>query len=325
MKVKHTQRIFLMIWTLCLLAGCGSTSQVDNAGRTEEMTAKELLKTDYRIEAGKGVTQLIVKDVYLTIRRNEETGNKIQSSSSDYETDNCVYPSLLDDYFATNPSLVECIEEYRKYTVYINLSKTGNSFFGYDYHFKIEKIETFRTIEEINAAKEAKANQVRSDYEKAITEFDKRVKENHSAVDSKGKQIAKGYVYHGYSEADDNKRIFVGGAMEKGHAYLIVNCIPSASGNYIKCGNKTVWIDYANNNVKQDVVLRKNTDAVIVVTKSGTTSVVLGLVADGYERTNTYGLYEEFGYDTSKEAVSYMSKSILDEINSFVYFWNVTK
>lgn len=325
MKGKYKAKIFLMACAACLFAGCGSTSEIDTASSTEELTAEEFFKTNCEAEADKGITKLIVNNVYLTNREDGKIGRQGWSSTSYYDDSRFAVSSLLDDYFNENPSLAECIEENRTYTVYINLSRKGNFFWGYEYHSKIEKIEIFRTIEEITAEKEAKVNKVRSDWEKAIAEFEKRVKENHSTVDSKGKSLAKGYVYHGYDEADNNRSLFIGGAMEKGHAYLILSCIPSESGNYVKCGNKTVWVDYVNTKVKQDVVLRKNSYAAILVTKNDTTSVVLGLVADGYEYKYAYDVYKELGYDTSTEAVHALYEAAYAKKIEFksTNIWNV--
>ena len=87
----------------------------------------------------------------------------------------------------------------------------------------IYDIEGIPTLEKIAAddlaEKKAKEEKQLAD-EKAKAQAD-------AENNAKGKEIAKGYTYHGIEEAEQNSVLFQGGALEKGHAYYIKGFTPA--------------------------------------------------------------------------------------------------
>lgn len=121
---------------------------------------------------------------------------------------------------------------------------------------------------------------------------EEKAKQN-AARDAKGKEIAKGYIYHGRDEASRNAKLFAGGALEEGHAYYISNYIAGNHGTgaaYMGSYPDYHMVEYASPKVKAEAVTRTSyeynswlkdytgsTVPVVVAGKKGC-PIVLGIV-----------------------------------------------
>lgn len=94
-------------------------------------------------------------------------------------------------------------------------------------------------------------------------EAEEEAKKN-AEIAAKAKQIAKGYVFHGIDEAEQNCKYFLAGALEDGHAYYIPWFVVRSTGlmgavAYDKAflyGRRSsyVLVEYASLKVKADVI-----------------------------------------------------------------------
>ena len=84
--------------------------------------------------------------------------------------------------------------------------------------------------------------------------------EKNKRIDAKGKEIAKGYIYHGVSEGGKNSELFDSGALETGHAYYIPAYIVYAGGSMGGAVTNLFYnpnwqiVTYASQKVKGEVV-----------------------------------------------------------------------
>lgn len=117
-----------------------------------------------------------------------------------------------------------------------------------------------------------------------------------------GKQLAKGYTFHGIEEDDLSRKLFVNRALEPGHAYLVSGFVVQYGGSYVaieygdgfffSSRSSSVIVNYASQRVKAEIVDAGVTSLMgqtiemplTVVVAAGTgpsgTPVVLGLVED---------------------------------------------
>ncbi|WP_029409977.1 hypothetical protein [Treponema pedis] len=115
----------------------------------------------------------------------------------------------------------------------------------------LEKIEGLRSLEEIQKERE----------EKEAAEEKARI-EKRNAPERKAKSLAKGYVYHGFSESTQNSKTFNNKALKKGHAYYIDNLFfdEYLGGDYayavISLFDKPSYqrIKYVNEDVRNEVL-----------------------------------------------------------------------
>lgn len=324
MRVEQKARIFLMVCAACFFAGCGST-KVENSPyliEYEEMPIKEfknkrndiwnseklkyydrykkqekyssVLFSDFYSDGRKGYK---LTDVFIEWKEYENTLIlKIDDSNSVGDFDCADY--LFNIASGLGSEEFEFWKERFKAAIY---NKKYNGHFTVYVYCKIGRefvhdIEGIPTAEQLSADKAAKEEAERKSEESAK----KFVAENHRKVDERAIKIAKGYIYHGYDEEEKNRALFRGNALENGHAYLIAGCNPSSSGNYVELGSKDVWVEYANNKVKQAALLAKYSIAV-VVTKGRYEPLILGIVGEyrwpGYI-INDYSLYPEYYYQS---------------------------
>lgn len=117
---------------------------------------------------------------------------------------------------------------------------------------------------------------ISQDYKKLISEkraaeeaeqkrraAEEKAKQN-AARDAKGKEIAKGYVYHGIEEDSRNCKLFASKALEEGHAYCIsgfvlkyggsMAAIEYADGFLFSSQSSAVSVEYINQKVKGEIV-----------------------------------------------------------------------
>ena len=172
-----------------------------------------------------------------------EAGSKwfkiINTSISRYgDSNKCSVSGIIvnaTSFIQDNPDFFERIEFDKKYTVYIKLKKERFFLFFVDTSLILERIEGLRTVDEIRtekAEKEAAAERAaeRAAEEKRIAEEKARA-EKRKILNEKASVLAKGYVYHGFDERNQNARLFDGGALEEGHAYYISSYLIYAGGS----------------------------------------------------------------------------------------------
>ena len=102
---------------------------------------------------------------------------------------------------------------------------------------------------EKQAAEEAERKRLKAEEE---------AKQN-AKIDAKAKEIAKGYIYHGTTEAGRNAKLFSGKALEEGHAYYISNYIAGnhdTGAAYMGSYPDYHLVEYASPKVKAEVVTR---------------------------------------------------------------------
>lgn len=102
---------------------------------------------------------------------------------------------------------------------------------------------------EKQAAEEAERKRLKAEEE---------AKQN-AEIDAKAKEIAKGYIYHGTTEAGRNAKLFSGKALEEGHAYYISNYIAGnhdTGAAYMGSYPDYHLVEYASPKVKAEVVTR---------------------------------------------------------------------
>ena len=167
-----------------------------------------------------------------------EAGSKwfkiVNASISKYGDSECSVSGIIvnaTSFIQDNPDFFERIEFDKKYTVYIKLKKERFFLFFVDTSLVLERIEGLRTVDEIRTEKaEKEAAAERAAEEKRIAEEKARA-EKRKILNEKASVLAKGYVYHGFDERNQNARLFDGGALEEGHAYYISSYLIYAGGS----------------------------------------------------------------------------------------------
>lgn len=239
-------------------------------------------------------------------------GIKLSSSSDVFGNDIWVYAESL----INNDSMLERVEyamQESKYnghfTVYLYKKDTllGSS------RIILSNIEGVPSEEQIEADK-AVAEAERKAQEEA--EKQARAKKE-TELNAKGKVLANGYKYHGIEELEKNRKLFLNGALESGHAYYISGFVVKNSGSmaqieygdifFLSSQSNPVYIDYINQKVKAEVI-----DAGIVTFMGQTAETPLTVVvAGGKGFSNTpvvLGIVESSVNDRLNEAI--------EEINS---------
>lgn len=182
----------------------------------------------------------------------------------------------------------------------------GNFWSGYTpITVNVYKIEGIPTQEEIDAViAEQAAEEAAAEAERiAQEEAEKRAKaEKIEQLNARGRQLAKGYTFHGIEEDELSCKLFTNGALEPGHAYLISGFVVQYGGSYaaIEYGDgfffssrsSSVIVSYASQQVKAEIINAGVTSLLgqtietplTVVVAAGTgysgTPVVLGLVEE---------------------------------------------
>jgi len=145
--------------------------------------------------------------------------------------------------------------ELANYTVYLSYKTVGN-FFDYEVYPVLDEIEGLPTLAEIEKGIENEKERIKAKKEADKKANEKKMKE----FDALGKKIAKGYVYHGTNEAEENAELFENGALEEGHAYYIENFIIESNGaigaviTNLFFEPEYFHVNYASQKVKAQVV-----------------------------------------------------------------------
>ena len=204
-----------------------------------------------------------------------------------------------DPSFANNLSEVIQNNKYNgKLNLYLYPVISGDAFFGYKIKVVVYDIEGVPTAEQIE--KDKIEEQLAAEKKHAEEAAAKKAKID--KLNSQGKTLAKGYVYHGVEEVEKNNKYFVNGALEDGHAYYISNLclvsygngtlarIENGDGFFFSSKSSAVYIDYVNQKVKTDVIdaglvdllgttIEKPIDVIIAAGKGSLkTPVILGLI-----------------------------------------------
>lgn len=142
------------------------------------------------------------------------------------------------------------------YTLYLYAEKSGDIWNGYNVNVILYNIEGIPSAEQIEADKAEEAKiKAEEEAAKAQEEAEKNAK-----IETAAKTIAKGYVYHGILEKEQNAKLFAAGALEEGHAYYISSFMIGSGGATAAAitsffGNPTYHlVNYANQAIKGDVV-----------------------------------------------------------------------
>lgn len=140
-----------------------------------------------------------------------------------------------------------------------------------------------KRIDEKRAAEEAEKERLAVI---AAEEEARKKAQKKAELDAKAKAIARGYVYHGIEEVNQNNKLFNGGALEEGHAYYISGYYVEWGGSalcdkdYIFYNHKYTCVDYISQKVKGEVVSETGSVTVVVVGGKAPlhTPVVIGFV-----------------------------------------------
>ncbi|MCR4626787.1 MAG: hypothetical protein K5640_04000 [Treponema sp.] len=220
------------------LFGCASSEVIPTDIQFTEITGEDYLDA-YMNELIKQSNAYKIVDVYISqiddikkLETNPKSNFYIELSESTYgfREQKVLANNFARKMLETDPSWFERVKTVKDnerynghYTVYIYFKDVGNIMSGSNFVGVVYDIEGVPTYEKINMDNEAK-KKAHADKEEAAA---KAKAENDAAKEAKGKEIAKGYIYHGISEASKNSTLFQSGALEKGHAYYIKGFTPS--------------------------------------------------------------------------------------------------
>lgn len=198
-----------IIMRLCILAvcvsfftGCMSIGAKNPEVVYTEIDSSEFNQNSFYKQISNGVNGFAVKNAIL-----------IDDEINDVRID----INLFEQH---NPDFLDRIEYQKTYTFYLSVKKEGDFFSGYTYKPVLEKIEGLRSIEEIKTEQAEKT-----------AEEEKAKAEKQKVRNEKASVLAKGYVYHGIDESDQNAKLFDSGALEAGHAYYISSYMIYAGGS----------------------------------------------------------------------------------------------
>ena len=308
----------LTVIVICLctgiFTGCFTTSALAEEDY-KEISADEFanLSADNRFKDTKGYK---ITQTYISKSSYHELGfYKRGGSSPFFELD--IYNEFLNKngYNIDNLNYAIKSEEFNgNFTVYLHLEFNLNLF---EYEVIIDKLEGIPSTEEVEEAKKIAEEKAKAEEEaKRIAEEKAKAEEeakrlaNRKVYNEEGKQLAKGYIYHGIDEVETNIMLLQSGATEKGHAYYVPGFSPykhsPSSMGYIYTQSdvdeavlklfglgylsnntsKPFYVEYKNDSVKAEIVKAtypfKNYEncAVVIAAPENSWSdpVVLGMI-----------------------------------------------
>lgn len=173
------------------------------------------------------------------------------------EQDKAINEFLISDgpkIFKDNPDIIDLVKYKNKgYTFKLTLNEDS---------YITNKAELV-SIENLNSIRQevAKIKMEKIKDEEAKIAKEKEESEKKAYLDNQGKQIAKGYTYHGISEADSNNKKLRNGTLEPDHAYYITNWVVNKYTNDMGSviisvleASDPIMVKYLNNQVKDDVL-----------------------------------------------------------------------
>jgi hypothetical protein len=110
-------------------------------------------------------------------------------------------------------------------------------------------------IDGLMTTEEAAAYEAQQEAERRAA-WEKERAERNQAMDERARPLARGYTYHGAAENGQSTRLFLGGALEEGHAYLITGFIVRGSGSSggIIGTDRQVIVEYPSQRMRGEVV-----------------------------------------------------------------------
>ena len=300
MKMKKIRMVGLIISLAIMCVSCATTGGAQSVKEFKEIDAKDFSYSTAVKNLWHGVilnnAAIYTSDKEIYIRSNY--GDKITiwtldlSLYNDKMTDeeisevlkNSLPKWIQDNYDLFNDKI---ITGQPLYSVKLVLNRYFNPLsleITYDKTAELISIEGIEEAYEKNliAEKEKAEQQALKEQEEA---------EKQAAKEAKAKEIAKGYIYHGFDEIEKNKKKMKNKTLEEGHAYYISDWV--FSKNQTNIGkviislfeeSGVIYVDYINNDVKDEVLEAGNTifgnlpiEIVVTGTRSGN-PIILGVL-----------------------------------------------
>ena len=258
----------LTVIAICLctgiFTGCLTTSVLAEEDY-KEISAEDFanLSADNRFKDTKGykITQTYIdKGAYYKLYFY----NNRSESCCFFEFDDCSKFLNKNGYNIDNLNYAIKSEEFNgNFTVYLHREFNLNLF---EYELIIDKIEGIPSTEEVEEAKKIAE-------EKAKAEEEAKRLASQKVYNEEGKQLAKGYIYHGIDEVETNIMLLQSGATEKGHAYYVPGFSPyknsPSSMGYIYTQSdvdeavlKLFGLGYLSNNTSKAFYVKYKNDSV---------------------------------------------------------------
>lgn len=317
--MKNLHICFFSGFFAFILFSCASTYNPD-ALAYKDISAAEMFSDFDNLFSQPG-SAYRVTDVWISqvIEKSEDGLKKTMLLLNDRKSDNNYYCDATDFLERTKEMETDLTErlnnipKYDKYnghyTVELYSIQTGDFLYGFETEIMVRSIEQIPTMEQFETAKaEEERLRAEEEAEAARLEAEKKAEEarleaeRNAALDAQGKKIAEGYIYHGIDEVENNRKFFSHGALESGHAYLVSGfvvksggstaCIEYGDGLFFSNRSSFVWVEYADQNVKQAVIENGIIDFFGQTFEKRLTVVIAG--GTGYlKRPVVLGLIEE--------------------------------
>lgn len=266
--MKKSPLFLFVAISAIILAGCASAKVTNPAEiHYKEISAKEYFNAResdlYSPQKGYKIS-----DVYIFGVANKKTETEKEDfiEISEYfagtrktvnATEYISNMNQIDPTFADRIKSVSNNSKYNgHYTVYLYGESQGDFFTGYTMKTILYKIEGIPSQEQLDADAAGQ--------ERIKAEEERLAAEKKNRLDAKGKEIAKGYTYHGIDEDARNRNLFTNGALEEGHAYYIskfvvkyngrMASIENADGFFFSSQSPAVYVDYINQKVKGEII-----------------------------------------------------------------------
>lgn len=180
----------------------------------------------------------------------EKLGEYQPNQSESYKSEHYVWETVLND--GSN--------QYTHYAVEIEAPENSLTFSAKVNAYN-QMVISFEVSEDYK--KLLKEKRAAEEAEQKRLAAEEKAKRN-AARDAKGKEIAKGYVYHGIEENERSRKLFTSGALEEGHAYYISGFVVKYSGTmaaieygdglFFSSRSSSVYVDYIDQKIKGDIV-----------------------------------------------------------------------
>lgn len=320
------RRTFLISLVMSFLFfSCATLDNVVNPSEIEytEISAKEYIaskRVNNLMQKGYKVTDVYVLKYSTNTNRNYGTDDLITivASKDDaaYEGVDVYVTDFSNEFDGSLKDRINFVIENQKFngnlTFHIYKMTEGNFLDGYITKYLVYDIEGIPTQEQIDAELAAIEAEKKAQEEAAR----KAQQEKDAALNSKGKKIAEGFIYHGIEEAERNQKMFVNDALESGHAYYIPGFVVKYGGSmakieygdifFLSYQSNAVYVDYISKKIKSEVVeagiinfMGETVETPLTVVVAGgigysDTPVVLGIVESEINNTINEGINNLF-------------------------------
>lgn len=300
MKLKKTFILGLCLLTLITLFGCATTGSAQDVSNFTEVEAKDFR---FRYASGNLWHGIILKNaaIYMndnSIKIGSDYGDKItiwtkkDNLFSDEMSDEQKAQALKESFpqWIQDNYDVFCEQGFLNKPLYTVKLVLNRDFYPLSLEFTYDGTAELISIEGIEEAYEKnKIAEKEKTEQQALKEQEKAEKQ--AAKEAKAKEIAKGYIYHGFDEIEKNKKKMKNKTLEEGNAYYISDWI--FSKNQTNLGkviislfeeSGLIYVDYINNEVKDEVLEAANTifgnlpiEIVVAGSRNGT-PIILGVL-----------------------------------------------